>query len=133
MSKSDFSGLENLIGGLNKMQGSGAQQVVNDVLNEAADVLIADTKKNTPVKTGHLRRSWNRTPVQSNSDGASVTISNPADYASYVEYGHRTKGGGGWVEGRFMFTNAAEKMNNGKMKRIAAKHIRKRNEEIFGK
>ena len=117
MSKSDFSGLENLIGGLNKMQGSGAQQVVNDVLNEAADVLIADTKKNTPVKTGHLRRSWNRTPVQSNSE----------------EYGHRTRGGGGWVEGRFMFTNAAEKMNNGKMKRIAAKHIRKRNEEIFGK
>lgn len=31
----------------------------------------------------------------------SITIENPVHYASYVENGHRTRGGG-WVEGKFM-------------------------------
>lgn len=33
-----------------------------------------------------------------------VEIINPVEYASYVEYGHRTRGGKGWVPGRFMMT-----------------------------
>lgn len=34
----------------------------------------------------------------------SVEIVNPVEYASYVEYGHRTKNHKGWVKGRFMLT-----------------------------
>ena len=167
MSKSDFSGLEGLIGGLGKMQDSGVQQVINDTLNKAADDLIADAKENTPTgdydwyfkmsaeqkakakkhepgTPGKLKKSWKRTKVRNNKGQSYIIISNPTQYASYVEYGHRQEPGryepavGGklkssWVEGQFMFTNAAERLNNGKMKRIAAKHIRKMNEEIFGK
>lgn len=33
-----------------------------------------------------------------------IQITNPVEYASYVEYGHRTRGGKGWVTGRFMLT-----------------------------
>lgn len=33
-----------------------------------------------------------------------VEIINPVEYASYVEYGHRTPGGAGWVQGQFMLT-----------------------------
>jgi hypothetical protein len=33
-----------------------------------------------------------------------IEIINPVHYASYVEYGHRTRNHKGWVKGRFMLT-----------------------------
>ena len=41
-----------------------------------------------------------------NHAGNMVTIEivNPVEYASYVEYGHRTPDHQGWVPGRFMLT-----------------------------
>jgi len=33
-----------------------------------------------------------------------IEIVNPVNYASYMEYGHRTVNGKGWVEGQFMLT-----------------------------
>lgn len=33
-----------------------------------------------------------------------IEIINPVHYASYVEYGHRTRDHKGWVPGRFMLT-----------------------------
>jgi len=33
-----------------------------------------------------------------------ITIINPTEYASYREFGHRKRGGKGWVEGAFMLT-----------------------------
>ena len=38
-----------------------------------------------------------------------MEIVNPVDYASYVEFGHRTVNGG-WVEGRYMLTISEEKL-----------------------
>lgn len=33
-----------------------------------------------------------------------IEITNPTEYASYVEFGHRTKNHKGWVRGKFMLT-----------------------------
>lgn len=33
-----------------------------------------------------------------------IEIVNPVEYASYVEFGHRTANHEGWVQGRFMLT-----------------------------
>ena len=33
-----------------------------------------------------------------------IEIVNPVEYASYVEFGHRTADHEGWVQGRFMLT-----------------------------
>lgn len=33
-----------------------------------------------------------------------IVVTNPVHYASYVEYGHRTRDHKNWVEGRFMLT-----------------------------
>lgn len=33
-----------------------------------------------------------------------IEIMNPIEYASYVEYGHRTRDHKDWVPGRFMLT-----------------------------
>lgn len=35
-----------------------------------------------------------------------IDIINPVSYASYVEYGHRTRGHKGWVKGQFMLTKS---------------------------
>lgn len=42
--------------------------------------------------------------IQKNGDTYTIEIINPVEYASYVEYGHRTRGGKGWVPGKYMMT-----------------------------
>lgn len=39
-----------------------------------------------------------------------IEISNPVEYASYVEYGHRTANHTGWVPGHFMMTISVEEI-----------------------
>ena len=68
---------------------------------QALDVL-AKTKRNTPVQTGTLRGSWTIGEVVRDGDVLKVTISNPVEYAKYVEYGHIDRSHSKWVEGWFM-------------------------------
>lgn len=72
--------------------------------DELAKRLLRDVKKNTPVDTGELRRNWNTESFES-AKSYDVEIYNQTSYASYVEYGHRTRGGGGFVPGKLMLTN----------------------------
>lgn len=39
-----------------------------------------------------------------------IILINPVSYASYVEYGHRKRGGKGWVSGRFFMTRTELEM-----------------------
>lgn len=39
-----------------------------------------------------------------------IDIINPVEYASYVEYGHRTSNHKNWVEGKFMLTLSAKEV-----------------------
>ena len=41
-----------------------------------------------------------------------IEIINPVNYASYVEYGHRTRNHKGWVEGKFMLTISEDEIRN---------------------
>ena len=41
-----------------------------------------------------------------------IEIINPVFYASYVEYGHRTRDHKGWVEGKFMLTISENEIRN---------------------
>ena len=41
-----------------------------------------------------------------------IEIVNPVEYASYVEYGHRTANHKGWVQGRFMLTISEQEIQN---------------------
>ncbi len=61
---------------------------------------------------GTLRRGWSTNNMTIARSGTlySVTVINPTPYASYVEYGHRTRGGRGWVQGRFMMTISAQEI-----------------------
>jgi hypothetical protein len=52
---------------------------------------------------GILRLGWTVGNVRKTADTYSIDIINPVEYASYVEYGHRTPNHKGWVIGKFMF------------------------------
>lgn len=41
-----------------------------------------------------------------------IEIINPVYYASYVEFGHRTRDHKGWVEGKFMLTISEDEIRN---------------------
>lgn len=53
---------------------------------------------------GTLRRGWSIGAISKVGNMISVDVINPVEYASYVEYGHRTRNHKGWVPGRFMLT-----------------------------
>lgn len=56
---------------------------------------------------GTLRRGWTaQRDIRVNHFGDTfvIEIVNPIEYASYVEFGHRTRNHKGWVPGKFMMT-----------------------------
>lgn len=52
---------------------------------------------------------------------------NPTEYASFVEFGHRTANHNGWVKGQFMMT-----ISENEIKRMAPGLLEKRLEEFLG-
>lgn len=48
--------------------------------------------------------------VTKNGNTYTIEVINPVEYAMYVEYGHRTPNGQGWVSGRFMMTISADEV-----------------------
>lgn len=92
---------------------------VTDKLNDISTFTFNTIVKTTPVKTGTLRRAWSKSGINYTSHQLVVKISNDQDYASFVENGHRTRGGKSWVNGQFMAKNALDDTNekiNGEMK-----------------
>lgn len=62
---------------------------------ELAEAVVEAAQGRTPVDTGRLRNGFS---VELTESGAVVV--NPVNYASFVELGHRTKGGGWAPAGR---------------------------------
>ena len=125
--KTDFKQLKALQQRIEQLEKSNIEKFCKEVSKELAARLLAKVIKRTPVGQypantgkvgGTLRRGWTgqqqqsatayaqSLPVKRTGNAYEITIINPVDYASYVEYGHRTRGGGGWVEGRFMLTKS---------------------------
>lgn len=67
---------------------------------------IRTLKTNTPVDTGTLRKAWTAEGPSVSGGGWVIKVSNPTEYASYVENGHRTRGGKNWVAGQFFMKNS---------------------------
>jgi len=110
---------------LNKLNESDSNAFLEACAKELAARLLAKVIKRTPVgeypkssgkKGGTLRRGWTagkRESAKGYADSLTINhfgntyvieIVNPVEYASYVEYGHRTANHSGWVQGRFMLT-----------------------------
>lgn len=62
-------------------------RVLNQVVNEG----VRYAKNKSPVITGHFRKNWRSAPaVRSKAGETTKVLVNNADYAIYVNYGHRT-------------------------------------------
>ena len=91
--------------------------IIKSIANELAARLLAKVKKRTPVGVyndgrigGTLRKNWSIGKIIENNGVYQVDVTNIIDYASYVEYGHRTVDHKGWVEGRFMLTISSDEL-----------------------
>lgn len=98
---------------------------------------VGEYPKSTGKKGGTLRRGWTGSKGQASAKGYAedmtvnhfddtyvVEIVNPVEYASYVEYGHRTANHKGWVKGQFMMTISEQELERIAPKVLEAK-IRK--------
>lgn len=127
--KFDFKQMEKLRDELNKLQNP--QKFVEECTKELAARLLRLVVKRTPVgqypsstgkNGGTLRRGWTANKRSSAKDYVEsmeitkegnvykIEIVNPVEYASYVEYGHRTPNHKGWVKGRFMMTISEQEL-----------------------
>ncbi|NFD56118.1 HK97 gp10 family phage protein [Clostridium botulinum] len=82
---------------------------------------------------GHLRRNWQVGNVVKQGNSYIVEIFNNVDYASYVEYGHRTKNHKGWVEGRFMATISMQEIERQLPKFLERKQVELLNQILNGR
>lgn len=111
--KVDTSGLKEFEKKLKQLKESEMQRFTEQMVKELASLAFAKIVQKTPVGDypasmgklgGTLRRNWNIGTVIKTGNMYEIEITNSTDYASYVEYGHRTVNRTGWVPGQFMMT-----------------------------
>ena len=84
---------------------------------------IRTLKNNTPVDTGTLRKAWTVEGPSVSGGGWVVKVSNPTEYASYVEKGHRQTPGryvpaigkrlkASWIPGQFFMKNSLNALDS---------------------
>lgn len=109
----DITGLKKYQKQLEKLD---AERFFEAATKETAGRLLRAVVKRTPVDTGELRRNWSTSnstlKVKKSGKTYCATIINSKKYASYVEYGHRTANGSGWVNGAEMLTKSEEEIRN---------------------
>lgn len=121
----NFQDFEKIKDNLEKLNQEQVDLFIDACAKELAARLLAKVIKRTPVgdypnssgkKGGTLRRGWtggknssavayaDSLTIHHFGDAYVIEIINPVEYASYVEFGHRTANHKGWVNGRFMLT-----------------------------
>lgn len=154
--KCEYKQLLQLRDNLAKLQKMDMDRFCTEVSKELAARLLALVIPRTPVghypkssgkKGGTLRRGWtaktqeeaaNRggsnnakayaeaLPITKSGNTYTIEVINPVEYASYVEFGHRTRGGNGWVNGQYFLTLSEEEL-----KRFAPGMIEKKLEGLL--
>ncbi|MGN1318069.1 MAG: HK97 gp10 family phage protein [Lachnospirales bacterium] len=84
-------------------------------------------KQTTVYRGGTLKKSWRVGTAVKKLNMVSVEVANNIFYASYVEYGHRTRkrkdGSRGFVDGKLMMTISVQELKQSKDK-IAEKYLK---------
>ena len=69
-----------------------AQEMVT-ISKQLGETFVTETKERTPVDMGDLRAKWAAMPVEKKGDKYIIKITNPAEYAAYVEFGYMQRPG----------------------------------------
>lgn len=130
--KFDKKELEKLQKQLEELEkGKARDKFFEDCAKEMAARLLALVIPKTPVgvypddpsrKGGTLRRGWtggkntdaeafaDSLTVKKSGNTYTITVADDVPYASYVEYGHRTRGGKGFVPGKRMLETSEQEL-----------------------
>ncbi len=112
-------------------QGKAVAKIMNESMKKAIVLVMNGVKGRTPTDTGALRRGWYAGQIKSTGKSVSVDISNYKEYAPHIEYGHRTRGGGGFVPGQYMLTNTIKEVQS-QFEQIAANALEQYLNELLG-
>lgn len=99
--------------GLQRFHNQESKKMMDDCVQTLADDLLKNVSSKTPVSSkagtgGTLKRGW---AIRRSSTGKHLAVVyNNVDYASFVEYGHRTRGGTKFVPGVFMLRRAVSQV-----------------------
>lgn len=147
----NFQGFEKIKNNLEKLNQEQVNLFIDACAKELAARLLAKVIKRTPVgdypnssgkKGGTLRRGWtggknssavayaDSLTIHHFGDAYVIEIINPVEYASYVEFGHRTANHKGWVNGRFMLTISEQEIQQA-APAIIEKKLMKQMGELF--
>ena len=126
---------------LEKLNDEQKEQFLESCCKELAARLLTKVVKRTPSSSGVLRRGWtagkgatqyaNSLDVRKVGNTYQIDIINPVEYASYVEYGHRTRNHTGWVQGKFMLTISEQELSS-ISDAILQKKLNKFMKDVFG-
>ena len=147
----NFQDFEKIKNNLEKLNQEQVNLFIDACAKELAARLLAKVIKRTPVgdypnssgkKGGTLRRGWtggknssavayaDSLTIHHFGDAYVIEIINSVEYASYVEYGHRTANHKGWVNGRFMLTISEQEIQQA-APAIIEKKLMKQMGELF--
>ncbi len=125
---------------LEKLTDEQIDEFIRACCKELAARLLRKVIKRTPSKSGTLRKGWtagksasayvDSLNITKSGNNYHIDVINPVEYASYVEYGHRTKSHKGWVQGRFMLTISEQELNSSSDKILQAK-LNKYMKDVF--
>ncbi len=147
----NFQDFEKIKNNLEKLNQEQVDLFIDACAKELTARLLAKVIKRTPVgdypnssgkKGGTLRRGWtggknssavayaDSLTIHHFGDAYVIEIINPVEYASYVEFGHRTANHKGWVNGRFMLTISEQEIQQA-APAIIEKKLMKQMGELF--
>lgn len=106
-----FDGLDALEKQLVRMIEEEYPEAFKALVIQIAYELQGRVKENTPVKTARLQNSWKVGKIQKRGDEYYIEVYSNVEYAEPVEYGHRTRGGKGFVKGRHMMEISLAEIN----------------------
>ena len=106
-----FDGLDALEQQLSRMIEEEYPAEFRAMVIQIAHELQGKVKEKTPHKTGRLQDSWKVGPIVKKGDTYYIEVYTNVEYAEPVEYGHRTRGGRGFVPGKHMMELSLEELN----------------------
>lgn len=113
MSGTDYSfeGFDALEQQLSRMIEQEFPEEFKALVIQIAYELQGRVKENTPHVTGVLQEGWKVGRIQKRGNEYYIEVYNNVEYVEPVEYGHRTRGGKGFVKGRHMMAISLEEVS----------------------
>ena len=107
-----FDGLDRLEKRLAQMIEQEYPAEFRQLVIQIAYELQGRVKEKTPRQTGRLQDSWTVGKIQKRGDEYYIEVYTNVDYAESVEYGHRKRGGKGFVPGHHMMELSLEELSD---------------------